>query len=257
MDNINQSIRNQRRPKGIVSPFSINYLHLRNPLVIAMWSAFFPGFGHISLGSYVKGYTLVIWEIVVNMQSHINVAIMYTLQGKFDLVKSVIDKRWVYLYIPIFIYSIMSSYRVTVDLNNFTILSNFEKSPIIPFKMNAIEINYLDKRNPWLSVLFSAFMPGAGHLTTNRLPTGFFLLGWLIVITYFSHILEASYFTLIGDFAQASVILNPQWVMFLPSIYGFAIYDSYVNTVEYNKLFDIEQSKFLKDNYQSAKFKIP
>jgi len=257
MENINQSIRNQRRPKGMISPYSINFIHLRSPYVIAMWSAFFPGFGHIALGSYINGFILVIWEIVINMNSKINLAIVYSFQGKFDLVKSILDKRWAFLYISTFIYAIISSYRETVDLNKFSKLAEFEKSPIIPFKMNSIEINYLVKRNPWFSVLCSMFMPGTGHLFTKRFPTGFFILGWIISIAYFSHVLEAAYFSMIGDFGQAISISKPQWLMFIPSIYGFAIYDSYVNTVEYNKLFDIEQSRFLKDNYQSTNFKMP
>lgn len=195
--------------------------------------------------------------MLVNINAHVNMAIFYSFQGKFELAKNVIDKRWVYLYIPVFLYAIISSYRVTVDLNKFTKLAEFERSPIIPFSISALEINYLDKRNPWFITLISIFMPGSGHLTTNRIPTGFFVLGWLIAIAYYSHLIESLYFTFIGDFSQAKTIANPEWLLFLPSIFGFAIYDAYVNAVEYNKLFDIEQSRFLKDNYQSANFNMP
>lgn len=204
MDNLTQSIRNQRRPKGIVTSISINYIHLRNPYVIAMWSAFFPGFGHISLGSYIQGFILFLWEMLVNINAHVNIAIFYSFQGKFELAK-----------------------------------------------------NAIDKRNPWFTTLISIFMPGSGHLTTNRLPTGFFVLGWLIAIAYYSHLNESLYFTFIGDFTQAKTIVNPEWLLFLPSIFGFAFYDAYVNAVEHNKLFDIEQSRFLKDNYQSSSFNMP
>jgi hypothetical protein len=96
-----------------------------------------------------------------------------------------------------------------------------------------------------------------GHLYSHRLPTGFFVLTWWIVITYFSHILEAMYFTAIGEFSQAIIIADPQWLLFMPSLFGFTIYDSYTNTVEYNKLFEIEQEQFLKDNYQDASFRMP
>ena len=257
MNNLTQSIRNQRRPKGIVTSVSTNYIHLRNPYVIAMWSAFFPGFGHISLGSYAQGFILFLWEMLVNINAHINMAILYSFQGKFELAKDIINKRWVYLYVPVFIYAIMSSYRVTVDLNKLTKLAEFERSPIIPFSISALEINYLDKRNPWFTASISLFMPGVGHLTTNRLPAGFFVLGWLIAISYNSHLIQSIYFSFVFDFAQAKTIVNPEWLLFLPSIFGFAIYDAYVNAVEYNKLFDIEQSRFLKDNYQSADFDMP
>lgn len=52
------SSRQYRRPLGIMNSIATNYLHLRNPYVIAWWSAAFPGFAHISLGSYVAGFLL-------------------------------------------------------------------------------------------------------------------------------------------------------------------------------------------------------
>lgn len=61
----------------------------------------------------------------------------------------------------------------------------------------------------------------------------------------------------LGDFNRAKAILNAEWLLFLPSIYFFSIYDAYVNTVENNKLFEIEQRKFLRDLYQSPNFTLP
>ncbi len=51
-----------RHPKGKVSTISINLVHLRNPWVIAFWSAMLPGFGHVSLGSYIPVYIWAIWS---------------------------------------------------------------------------------------------------------------------------------------------------------------------------------------------------
>jgi hypothetical protein len=48
-----------------------------------------------------------------------------------------------------------------------------------------------------------------------------------------------------------------KWFIYLPSIYGFAVYDVYVNTVEYNRLFKKEQAAFFKKKYQSPAFKMP
>jgi hypothetical protein len=252
-----QSIRNQRRPRGYVSSISTNFVHLRNPWVTACWAAAFPGFGHIILGSYVKGFLLIIWEIIINLASHANLAILYSFIGKFDQAKQTFDRRWGILYVAVFVYSIWDSYRTTVDLNKLYKLAKFENSPIVPGKIGTLEINYFDKRVPWLAAAWSFTMPGLGHLYSHRLPTGFFVLTWWIVITYFSHILEAMYFTAIGEFSQAIIIADPQWLLFMPSLFGVTIYDSYTNTVEYNKLFEIEQEQFLKDNYQDASFRMP
>ncbi len=63
------SVRNLRRPKGHISSIATNMLHLKNPWVTAWWSAAFPGFGHIILGSYVKGFLLVVWELLINVKA--------------------------------------------------------------------------------------------------------------------------------------------------------------------------------------------
>ena len=52
------------------------------------------------------------------------------------------------------------------------------------------------------------------------------------------------------------VVPGTQHWLFFPSIYGFAAFDSYVNTVENNKLYEEEQRKYLKENYQAPSFQI-
>jgi hypothetical protein len=54
-----------------------------------------------------------------------------------------------------------------------------------------------------------------------------------------------------GEFAKVSTIVEPEWLLFLPSVFFFAIYEAYVSTVENNKLFEKEQVRFLKKNYQN------
>jgi hypothetical protein len=60
-----------------------------------------------------------------------------------------------------------------------------------------------------------------------------------------------------GNFAQAIAIADPQWLLFLPSIYVYAVHDSYVNTIHYNQLCEQEQQRFLIDNYQNIDFPMP
>ncbi|MGE5395985.1 MAG: hypothetical protein ACM3MK_00460 [Chitinophagales bacterium] len=250
-----ESIRNKRRPIGIVNTVTVNFIHLRNPWVTALWSALFPGFGFIIMGSYIKGFLLVAWEFLINTEAHINMAIMYSFQGKFDLARSVLDVRWTLLYLAVWVFSIWGSYTLTVDLNKLAILGSREDSTMIPVSISALDISFLDKRNPWVACGLSLLSPGLGHLYTHRIPTSFFLLTLIIAITYHSHILLAIQYSALGSFGQAISILNPQWLLFVPSLYGFAVYDSYVNTIEYNKLFEQEQARFLRDNYQNPQFR--
>ncbi|MBC9783771.1 hypothetical protein H1S01_04495 [Heliobacterium chlorum] len=253
----NQSSKNIRRPLAFVSTIATNHIHLRNPWVTVWLSALFPGFGQIFLGSYVKGFLLIIWEIVINVESKLNLAILYSFTGQFNLIKETVNIRWLLLYAATFVYAIWDSYRSTVDLNKFAILAQRNHASVVPFKMDALEINYFDKRNPWVAVIWSVFMPGLGHLYTHRLPTGFFVLIWWIAITYFSHLMEGVHYTAIGAFEQVKISVDPQWLLFMPSIYCFSIYDAYVHTVEYNKLFEYEQAMYLNSMYQSKNFKKP
>lgn len=248
---------NPRRPKSFISSLSANYLHLRNPYVISWWSASFPGFGHISLGNYIQGFLLFIWEMLVNTKAHINLGIFYSFTGRYDMAKEVVDSRWLLLYLPVFMFAIWSSYRLTVTLNSCSILADRNHSPIDVTQISTMEINIVDKRIPWLGVMWTALTPGIGHLYTHRLPTGFFLLiGW-IVVCYLSHGLQAIQYTALGQFEQAKAILNYEWLLYIPSMYGFALYDAYTNIVETNRLYDREQADYLTKKYQSVDFEMP
>lgn len=249
-----ESIRNKRRPIGLVTSITVNFLHLRNPWITAAWSAMFPGFGYILMGSYIKGFLLIAWEFLINCEAHINNAIMYSFQGKFDMARDVLDVRWTLLYLGVWAFSIWGSYSLTVDLNKLAILGNREDSTMVPVNISAVDIGFLDKREPWMSAGLSVVSPGLGHLYTHRVPTSFFLLIMTITTVYMSHILQSIQYSALGAYGLAKSIVDPQWLLFIPSLYGFAIYDSYVNTVEYNKLFEKEQARFLRDNYQNPRF---
>ncbi|GFP76082.1 hypothetical protein [Clostridium fungisolvens] len=246
-----------RRTLLYVNILGTTQLHLRNPFIIAAWSMAFPGMGHLLLSKYLRGLVLFLWEIVINYKAHINLLILYSCIGDFEKAKQVVNIQWLSLYLPIYIFAIWDSYRSTVDLNHVCLLARREDSDIKPFKMNFIEINYLDKRNPWVATMWSLLVPGSGQLYLHRLITAFFLIVWWIIICYNSNFLPSAHCTLLGDFKQAKEILDMQWFLNIPSVYLFAMYDAYTNTIETNKLFDWDQAKFLKKNYQSSNFNMP
>jgi len=137
-----------RREVAYVSQLGTTQLHLRNPWIIAWWSAAFPGLGHLLLSKYLRGFLLFIWEAVVNYNGHINKAIYFSFIGQIDQAKLVIDKDWMLLYIGTFIFAMWDSYRTTVDVNNVYTLAAREDAEISSFTISALEINYLDKRTP-------------------------------------------------------------------------------------------------------------
>lgn len=251
MDN-KTATKDVRRYNNFISAINLNYIHLRNPWITAWWSAAFPGFGHLHLGIYIKGFILFFWEIIINVNTNINLAMVYTFTGQLDRVKDVLNIRLLIIYIPVYFYCIWDSYRATVELNKHYRLAESEKAPIVLFNMTGFAINSIDKRNPWVALVWSLLFPGLGSLYIHRILAGFFAISWTAIIIFFSHFLEAIQFTIMGQFDKAISILNPEWTLFLPSIYCFAAYEAYVLAVEYNKLFKKEQRQFLQKHYPTT-----
>lgn len=246
-----------RRPIAFLSLLGTTQLHLRRPSVIAYWSIAFPGLGHLLLSKYWRGFALFFWELFINYNGNINLLILYSFTGDFERAKAVVNIQWMALYIPTYIFTIWDSYRTTVDLNHAYMLAERENAEIQPFIIGNMEINYLDKRKPWVAAMWSLFVPGSGHLYIQRLVMSLFLIVWWTIICYYSNLLPAFHYTLLGDFAQAKSVLNMHWFLNIPSVHLFSMYDAYTNTVENNKLFEWEQSKFLKRDYQNSNFVMP
>ncbi|MBO0960930.1 hypothetical protein J1P26_14610 [Neobacillus sp. MM2021_6] len=245
-----------RRYKAHVSVLGTTQIHLRNPYIIGWWSAAFPGFGHLLLSKYLRGYALFIWEVIVNIKAHVNLAMIYSFQGNISSAKEVLDTRWLLMYIPVYLFGIWDSYRTTVDLNKVYILAEHEEHRFNSFSIGAVEINYLDKRKPVMAVMWSMFVPGLGQLYIHRILAAFFVIFWVVVFFYYSHALDAVSLLLQGKVNEATSILNPEWLLFLPSHFGFATFDAYMNAVENNKLYEKEQRKYLLEHYQSPCFRI-
>ncbi len=161
------------------------------------------------------------------------------------------------LYTGIYIYVMWDCYRTVVDLNKCSLLSDISESTITPFEIDSFEINYVDKKKPWVVACWSMIMPGIGQLLISRLLSGFFLIIMWVIISYFSNAYTSLVYTFIGDFYNAKLVSNTQWLLYLPSIYIYSIYGAYTSTIQNNKLFNSEQSKYLKENYQSKQFVMP
>jgi hypothetical protein len=158
-----------RRSVAYLSLLGTTQLHLRNPFIIACWSVAFPGMGHLLLSKYLRGFLLFIWEVVVNYKARINLLILYSFLGDFEKAKQVVDIKWMSFYIPAYLFSIWDSYRTTIDLNHSYMLAAREDAEVKPFKISTIEINYLDKRSPWVSTVWSLLIPGGGHCYGGQL----------------------------------------------------------------------------------------
>jgi hypothetical protein len=168
-----------------------------------------------------------------------------------------LDNRWLILYLAIYMFGIWDSYRTTVDLNKQYILADREDAQVLIMQMGLFDVNYLDKRKPSIALIWSTLFPGLGHLYLHHVITGFFIFVYAVAICYLGHIPKAINYSMVGEFTKAINELNMQWTIYFPSIYFFIIYDSYVLTIEHNKLFEKEMSKYLRQKYQSKDFLYP
>jgi len=246
-----------RRLRAHISEFGTTQLYIRNPWIVAFWSFAYPGCGNLMQGRVMTGLILVCWELFINTKAKVNLSIMYSLIGQFDRAKEAVNPQWFLLYVALYAYSIWDSYRGTVDLNKQYILSDREDAPVKHVTLKSLETNFFDKRSPLFSATLSILSPGLGHLYLHKVITGLFLIAWTILVMYMSHALPAVHYLLIGEISQSKSVVDMQWLMYLPSIYGFVIYDTYQTANEYNILFEKAQSQFLRNHYQSPSFKMP
>lgn len=246
-----------RRPKYFVSCYSINGFHLRNPWVIAWWSLAFPGFGHLACGNMAKGIFVFVGEIIINYMAKINMAILYSFVGDFEKAKVVLNTQWLLLYGGVLVFAIWDSYRLAVECNKLSVLGDRENASVAPLVIGSVSFNGLEKRNPWVSAVWSLLVPGSGQLYVTEAPKAIFLLlvsGFILII---SHSFQALIYTVLGNFEQAKAVIDWQWFLNIPSFYVFAVWDAYVNAVEINKFFEIEQAQYFRNNFQSPDFKKP
>ncbi|MBS4214119.1 hypothetical protein [Neobacillus rhizophilus] len=233
-------------------------LKLTNPWIVGWWSATFPGFGHLLLGDFTLGSILVLFELAVNNFSHLNSSIYYSMLGDFDQAKEVLDKKWFLVYMPIYIFSIFDSYRRAVEVNKAYILAYREKKQDLYFQhLSPIGVSLLGKSSPANSVIWAFLSSGISSLYFKNIPNLIFALFWIGVLSWKSRLLESVLYSFILDFNMAKTVLNPQWLLFVPSVYVFFLYHTYLMNVSSNKIFDITLSRFLKRDFQQIKFPLP
>ncbi|GAB6179674.1 hypothetical protein JCM14036_09930 [Desulfotomaculum defluvii] len=221
-----------------MSTINVAVQHNKSPWLSAWWSAALPGLGHLCLGNYFKGLTLMSWEMLLNFKAKINLGILYTFVGEFQKAKEVIQLNWAIFYGVVFCFAIFDAYKTCVEYNTLSFLEKKQKRHYIKFfNLSPYGVNYLSRYNPWSSLIWSALLTGFGHLYTSKALKGIILFGWMVAIIIFSKINHAIIYTLIGEFERVNKVLDYQWLLFFPSIYVFAMWDSYNDAVEMNKLY--------------------
>jgi hypothetical protein len=86
-------------------------------LEAVLWNIAFPGFSQLIIGQYFKGVLFVLLEIVVNVMSRFNRAIMYSFLGEIKKAEAVIDYQWLMFYPCVYMFSMWDGYRSAMPDN--------------------------------------------------------------------------------------------------------------------------------------------
>lgn len=245
-----------RKPLSKISMFGITHLKQHNPYMVAWWSAVFPGFGHYLLNQYIRATLLTLSEVISNTLAHINEAMVYSFCGQFELAKSVIEPRWAFGYLAIYLVAIGDCFRSAIYQNKLHHLSVLEEEQMPSLKISTSEIQYLEKKSPIIGSVYSFFFPGLGQMYNHRFGLAFYAIFWWWIYLTLSRMHESFLMLLHGNLYHSISILHPHWLLFMPSVMGGSIYHAYRTTVEHNHLFRTQQRQQLKNRYKNPKLQI-
>lgn len=245
-----------RHPLVSIGISGISVLHPLRPYIVAWWSAAFPGFGHYLLNQYIRGTLLTLAEVMVNTFAHVNEAIVYSFCGNFDMAKAVVQPKWVLGYAIIYYYAIWDSYRSALFQNKLYHVAQLENERIQPTFLHPLTYKYLEKTNPLTPAIYSLLFPGLGQLYNHQTAIAFWAMIWWWIHATMSNASESLFYLLLGDIKTSIILLKPQWLLFMPSIWGGSIYYAFLTALEHNQLFRREQRQYFAEYYRDSLVRI-
>ncbi|WP_433749117.1 hypothetical protein [Falsibacillus pallidus] len=79
-----------------------------------LWSIALPGFPQLLAGSLVKGILFVFLEILFNMMSHFNKAIMLSFLGETGQASEIVDYQWLMFYPCLYMFAMWDAYKLSL-----------------------------------------------------------------------------------------------------------------------------------------------
>ncbi|WP_308639511.1 hypothetical protein [Paenibacillus silvisoli] len=238
-----------RRPQALLTQDGLSCLRWQDPKIIMWWSISFPGFGHFLMHQFIRGFLLSAWEVGINTLAHVNEAIAYSFSGQFQRAIDVMEPKWVFAYAIVYLFAIWDSYVKAIESNRMYHLAKLENARFATAIIKPWTITNLSQKRPVAAMACSFFFPGLGQLYNNRIGLGFYGVFWWFIYMALSHSHESVYLLLTGKLSEANAILEPQWLLFMPSVIFGAMYDAYMTARDHNRLFRLEQKQFLSERY--------
>jgi len=126
---------------------------------VILWSIALPGFGQLLNKQVIKGIIFILLEVVINMYSHFNSAIMLSFLGDIKGATAVTNYQWLMFYPCVYFYSMWDAYKFAhPDLNT--------------------------KPYFFMPFVFAAYFVTVGLMYSDKIPVYGYILGpvWLPII---------------------------------------------------------------------------
>ncbi|MFG6149604.1 hypothetical protein [Halobacillus sp. B23F22_1] len=135
-------------------------------LEVLFWSIAFPGFGQLLNHQFLKGIFFILLEVIINVYSHFNTAILFSFKGKISEAVEITDYQWLMFYPCIYTFAIWDAYKQAgadsdtppLSFLPFAFSAYFVTIGVIysaEFKVNGMLLGPI-----WLPILF--LIPGIG-----------------------------------------------------------------------------------------------
>lgn len=82
-------------------------------------------------------------------------------------------------------------------------------------------------KSPWAALLWSMTLPGFGQAYNGNYVMGFIFVVAELMVNNMSNLNLSFLYTLHGDFNQSHEVVDFQWGMFYPSLWGFGMWQAF------------------------------
>lgn len=83
----------------------------KSPITALLWSVMMCGFGQYYNGQYIFGTVLLLCEVGANVLSRLNVSILHSFHGDYQMANDIINYQWGLFYPSIYGFSIWQAYN--------------------------------------------------------------------------------------------------------------------------------------------------
>jgi len=86
-------------------------MNTKNPVQALIWCIALPGFGQFLNQQFFKGFVLMFLELIVNMGSGLNSAIISSFHGNTELAIKQADLQWLMFYPCLYMFGMWDAYK--------------------------------------------------------------------------------------------------------------------------------------------------